>query len=274
MDDDLGWNDFELRSYDPQIGRFLQNDPYDQFASGYVGMGNDPVNSIDEDGGLVGGPGGFNAVQTLTEVVVTGVRHAAPAVAKIGGATIGKIGLKVLDVATDFIPLVSGAKDIYNGVKSGNWLQAGLGALSIAADVFTLGGSSIAKGAIKTAVREGAEIIAKETAEQVIKEATDVVVKKSLRQRAVRQAWKEEKALVEETGKGTRKWSQKESSELLEKGKVKGYQGHHIKNVKHHPQHAGNPNNIKFVTPKEHLKAHGGNFKNKSTGTFINRKLN
>ena len=42
FDDDLGWNDFELRSYDPQIGRFLQSDPYDQFASGYVGMGNDP----------------------------------------------------------------------------------------------------------------------------------------------------------------------------------------------------------------------------------------
>jgi len=57
MDDDLGWNDFELRSYDPQIGRFLQNDPYDQFASGYVGMGNDPVNGVDPSGGLFGGPG-------------------------------------------------------------------------------------------------------------------------------------------------------------------------------------------------------------------------
>ena len=59
FDDDLGWNDFELRSYDPQIGRFLQNDPYDQFASGYVGMGNDPVNSIDPSGGIVPTPGGF-----------------------------------------------------------------------------------------------------------------------------------------------------------------------------------------------------------------------
>jgi len=57
MDDDLGWNDFELRSYGPQIGRFLQNDPYDQFASGYVGMGNDPVNGVDPSGGLFGGPG-------------------------------------------------------------------------------------------------------------------------------------------------------------------------------------------------------------------------
>jgi hypothetical protein len=43
-----------LRSYDPQIGRFLQHDPYGQFASGYVGMGNDPGNNVDEDGGLSG----------------------------------------------------------------------------------------------------------------------------------------------------------------------------------------------------------------------------
>ena len=42
FDEDIGWNDFALRSYDPQTGRFLQQDPYDQFASGYVGMGNDP----------------------------------------------------------------------------------------------------------------------------------------------------------------------------------------------------------------------------------------
>jgi hypothetical protein len=45
FDDDPGWNDFMLRSYDPQIcpdeggiSRFKQWDPYDEFSSGYVGM--------------------------------------------------------------------------------------------------------------------------------------------------------------------------------------------------------------------------------------------
>ena len=57
FDDDLGWNDFMLRSYDPQIGRFLQWDPYDQFSSGYVGMGNDPANNVDPTGGIVPGLG-------------------------------------------------------------------------------------------------------------------------------------------------------------------------------------------------------------------------
>lgn len=51
-DEDLGWNDFELRNYDPQIGRWIQQDPYDQFASPYVGMGNDPMNGVDPDGGF------------------------------------------------------------------------------------------------------------------------------------------------------------------------------------------------------------------------------
>ncbi|MBX2921164.1 MAG: RHS repeat-associated core domain-containing protein [Chitinophagaceae bacterium] len=52
FDDETGWNNFELRNYDPQTGRFIQQDPYDQFPSPYTGMGNNPVSNIDEDGGL------------------------------------------------------------------------------------------------------------------------------------------------------------------------------------------------------------------------------
>jgi len=51
LDEDLGWTDFALRSYDAQIGRFMQADPFDQFASGYIGMGNDPANLVDPSGG-------------------------------------------------------------------------------------------------------------------------------------------------------------------------------------------------------------------------------
>jgi RHS repeat-associated protein len=52
FDDDIGWNDFELRNYDPQIGRWVQQDPYDQFPSPYSGSGDDPVNLIDPSGGI------------------------------------------------------------------------------------------------------------------------------------------------------------------------------------------------------------------------------
>ena len=55
-----------MRSYDPQLGRFLQHDPYDQFASGYVGMGNDPANGVDPTGGFVGiPPAFFEAIQKM-----------------------------------------------------------------------------------------------------------------------------------------------------------------------------------------------------------------
>jgi RHS repeat-associated protein len=32
-DEDIQWNDFALRNYDPQIARWVQQDPYQQFAS-------------------------------------------------------------------------------------------------------------------------------------------------------------------------------------------------------------------------------------------------
>ncbi|MBI3218340.1 MAG: hypothetical protein HYZ44_02405 [Bacteroidetes bacterium] len=50
-DEETGWNHFELREYDPVIGRWLQYDPKGQFYSPYVGMGNDPINGVDPDGG-------------------------------------------------------------------------------------------------------------------------------------------------------------------------------------------------------------------------------
>ena len=53
FDDEIGWNDFQLRNYDPQIGRWLQIDPYNGFPSGYIGMGDNPINNSDPSGGCV-----------------------------------------------------------------------------------------------------------------------------------------------------------------------------------------------------------------------------
>lgn len=53
-DDDIQWNDYPLRNYDPQIGRWVQQDPYQEFASGYVGMADEPIGTIDPSGGSIG----------------------------------------------------------------------------------------------------------------------------------------------------------------------------------------------------------------------------
>ncbi|MEO9964360.1 MAG: DUF6443 domain-containing protein [Reichenbachiella sp.] len=46
----LNLYDFHARQYDPATGRFLSSDPQNQFASGYVGMGNQPTVGVDPDG--------------------------------------------------------------------------------------------------------------------------------------------------------------------------------------------------------------------------------
>lgn len=90
----------------------------------------------------------------------------------------------------------------------------------------------------------------------------------SARQHAVRLAWKEERARVL-NGLGTRNWSLSEQKELIEKGYVKGYEGHHMKSVSEFPKYAGDPKNIQFLTEKEHLEgAHQGSYHNPTNSYY------
>lgn len=52
----LSYNHFQLRDYDFVIGRWMNPDPYRQYASPYVAFGNNPVNRVDPDGGTDGPP--------------------------------------------------------------------------------------------------------------------------------------------------------------------------------------------------------------------------
>ena len=100
-------------------------------------------------------------------------------------------------------------------------------------------------------------------------DATKVAVKASDRTKAVRQAWKNERINVQAGGNGvSRHWTALEKTELLSTGKIKGYQGHHMKSVRGYPQLASDPTNIQFLTRKEHLAAHGGNWKKYNSWIF------
>ncbi|CAL2064708.1 RHS repeat-associated core domain-containing protein [Tenacibaculum sp. 190524A05c] len=57
-DQETGMEAFELRLWDARIGRWLTTDPYGQFQSPYLGMGNNPISQIDPDGGFSGPCGG------------------------------------------------------------------------------------------------------------------------------------------------------------------------------------------------------------------------
>jgi hypothetical protein len=87
------------------------------------------------------------------------------------------------------------------------------------------------------------------------------------RQKAVRNAWREEKERVK-TGRGTRDWSLNQQKELVNRGAVSGYEGHHMKSVSLYPEYAGDPKNIQFLSEQEHFEAHQCNYHNATNGYY------
>ncbi len=92
------------------------------------------------------------------------------------------------------------------------------------------------------------------------------------RARAVRQAWEREQQLVA-SGQGTRDWTPDQQQSILDIGVAlddegKPFEGQHMKSVAAYPEYAGNPDNIQFLTRKEHLEAHDGNWQNPTNWYF------
>lgn len=59
FDAETGLSNFELRQYDARVMRWFAPDPYGQYHSPYLAMGNNPISSVDPDGGysVSGDPG-------------------------------------------------------------------------------------------------------------------------------------------------------------------------------------------------------------------------
>lgn len=94
----------------------------------------------------------------------------------------------------------------------------------------------------------------------------------SLRQKAVRGAWAQERQLVQASGQGTCDWTPRQLKLLRDQGKVPGYEGHHIRSINQHTtKWAGDPRNITFVTRQEHFNMHGRDFHKPTTGNLIDR---
>jgi RHS repeat-associated protein len=59
-DQKAGATHFKLRDYDARLARWTTIDPYNQYHSPYLAMGNNPISKIDPDGGMATG-GGYNS---------------------------------------------------------------------------------------------------------------------------------------------------------------------------------------------------------------------
>jgi RHS repeat-associated protein len=124
MDDDIGWNDFKLRNYDSQIGRWVQGDPYQQFASPYIGLGNNPIINIDPDGGFTGVGGmlvgiaiGFAAPYVVE--AITGKHIKNKGLWAIGGALLGAgIGYAVNVSLVSGTHVLDGSKNFWQNFKA------------------------------------------------------------------------------------------------------------------------------------------------------------
>lgn len=87
---------------------------------------------------------------------------------------------------------------------------------------------------------------------------------KNARNKGVERAWKKEVQAVKD-GNSKYNWTKKELKELMENGKVQGYQGCHIVDVQANPNLASNPDNIILLKREVHINVvHGGNTNNLS----------
>ncbi|SKC85190.1 RHS repeat-associated core domain-containing protein [Ohtaekwangia koreensis] len=259
---ETGWSHFELREYDPVIGRWLSVDPEREHWSPFVGMANDPINCVDPDGGTVKWkPGGIKEPKSwwarLTNTLTGyGFLNKAYKLSQQGYEVFyeGSTGTSAAYVKYELYSYLLTSEDETEFA----WIH----------DVSEYQLIGRDPGPPTGEIMVGLSPLGSVASKTISSTSTSY-----LRRLAVTRAWAQELELVKRLGRGTTNWTRKEMVELLKNGQIKGVIGHHIKNVKNFPQHAGNPNNIKFVrSTGEHLKLHRGSWRNKTTGNFINRQ--
>jgi RHS repeat-associated protein len=133
-DSETGLSAFMLRQYDGRIGRWTTIDPYGQYWSPYLGMGNNPVMFVDSDG-------------RWAHLIA---KHGLPAIAGLikGGANefAGQVILNVLsgkkpldDIKTSLIMISAGQgffKELAGSIKGGSLLEMAAGISELGADIY------------------------------------------------------------------------------------------------------------------------------------------
>lgn len=210
------------------------------------------------------------------------------------------VGFGILIIGAVLTPVTGGTTfgaTIITALKitAGSALADGLGTLTIETARGMIGGKPIEK-ALESASCKGLDgfansfvvVSAFASAGQIVSGILNPVVRKegqellnattdTLRNKAVADAWKIEQDAVR-TGTSRYKWTFAQKRELLKTGKVSGFEGHHILTVNELENTANkwlisSPNDIVFLSKKNHFLAHGGNFQNPTDTEFIVKLL-
>lgn len=95
------------------------------------------------------------------------------------------------------------------------------------------------------------------------------------RSKAVRGAWQYERERIRRGFKTSRPFTDDQKGNIAKYGKLRASEGypeatvHHSKNVHNHPLEQANPDNTKIcITTREHVDAHGGNYRNETNTPF------
>jgi len=217
------------------------------------------------------------SVLTLGAGIKKGIALGGIAGIVLAGLTIAGAGYTIVNSIASIAELFSnhGCNFMRDGLFGGN---AGLHrAVSLSAGVVMLAGGLVGKKLAGVKVNA-----AKMGKAQQVTQAADVTTAtsgieqtftkaelKAARQKAVREAWANEIANVQGGGDGSGIWTEKQLNTLRSGKKVKGMHGHHMKSVQGYPHLAGDATNVQFLTPEQHLLAHGGNWRNITHGRFL-----
>lgn len=145
LDKETSMEAFQLRLWDGRIGRWLSPDPMAQYASPYLGMGNNPIGMIDPDGGFswAGASwrwavGGFQG--TITDRSSTGQYGIDSGQTSFdpGDGSVGiKNNIKWHDATSDFYNRIEFTTDIQGKFTLGFQAGARLGLGKLEAGVMT-----------------------------------------------------------------------------------------------------------------------------------------
>ena len=167
------------RAYDPRTARWLQRDPSDADSGDpnlYRFCGNDPINLLDPDG---------------ESWVVDPV---------------------------DFIPFVGSGRDLIQGIREGNWVMIGIGVGGLILDCTTFGTGTIvkgiAKGGLKSALRNGAKQVSAGSTKSAVARGTGATATKGAAKNATRKTVKHH-IMTNKNYKRGKQWS-KQFEDLLD----------------------------------------------------------
>ena len=96
-DGETSFNSFELRQWDARIARWNSMDPYGQYFSSYMGMGNNPVSLVDPNGGFSGDPDPPISHTMLDEITLT-----AEGTGNVFGSGFGNMAIQLTSISYDY----------------------------------------------------------------------------------------------------------------------------------------------------------------------------